>query len=268
MGTVNTRLRELFFLVFESTCGFSTAGSYAWLSVRLYGLDQKQGSQHQGKTWKMVKAFSRPGKIREFEKRAKIRGKSGNLKIPSGKNQGKKYTARHMRFILWWAVHGYCPIFGGESVAVRGGMEATCKNKNYVFNGSWVMFASHQCWKALENSGKSGKNQGIWSRKPNGNPAKITLHNNPYIVGIAYGQTEIWDRFYYPDSLIPQQEVNEATWRWSEHTCHWLLNLQLAKAGLETCNLHRLVTCRLPSLIEMLNLVTISRTVYKIWIFV
>ncbi len=56
----------------------------------VYGLFQ--GSHHQGKTWKtwnMVEAFSRPGKIREFGKRAKIREKSGNLKIPSGKIREK-----------------------------------------------------------------------------------------------------------------------------------------------------------------------------------
>ena len=48
-----------------------------------------QGSQRPGKswkTWKMKKAFSRPGKIMEFEKKAKIMEKSWNFKIPLGKN--------------------------------------------------------------------------------------------------------------------------------------------------------------------------------------
>ena len=57
-----------------------------------------QGSHHQGKTWKtwkIIKSFSRPGKIREFEKRAKIREKSGNLKIPSGKIREKVHCATH-----------------------------------------------------------------------------------------------------------------------------------------------------------------------------
>ncbi len=57
-----------------------------------------QGSHHQGKTWetwKMVKAFFRPGKIREFEKRAKLREKSGNLKILSGKIREKIQRTMH-----------------------------------------------------------------------------------------------------------------------------------------------------------------------------
>ena len=68
-----------------------------------------QGSHYQGKTWKIVKAFSRSVKIREFEKDAIIMDKSRNLKIPPGKIREK--------FV--------CLIVGGECVAVRGGMEAT-----------------------------------------------------------------------------------------------------------------------------------------------
>ena len=55
---------------------------------------QVQGSQRHGKswkTWKMKKAFSRPGKIMEFEKKAKIMGKSWNFKIPIWKNHGKTF---------------------------------------------------------------------------------------------------------------------------------------------------------------------------------
>ena len=59
-----------------------------------------QGSHHQGKTWKtwkMVKAFSRPGKIREFEKKAKIREFQNTFLENQGKN-----PAHNARFILWW----------------------------------------------------------------------------------------------------------------------------------------------------------------------
>ena len=39
----------------------------------------------------MKKAFSRPGKIMEFEKKAKIMEKSWNFKIPIWKNHGKTF---------------------------------------------------------------------------------------------------------------------------------------------------------------------------------
>ena len=53
---------------------------------------------------------------------------------------------------------------------------------------------------------------------------------------------------------IMNSKTNEATWRWSEHTCQWLSDLQLAKAGpkdLQTCtyqvltDLHFALTFRL-----------------------
>ncbi len=59
-----------------------------WLKCRM---GQLQGSQRHGKswkTWKMKKAFSRPGKIMEFNKKAKIMEKSWNFKIPLWKNHG------------------------------------------------------------------------------------------------------------------------------------------------------------------------------------
>ncbi len=52
--------------------------------VKITSLRSKQGSQRSGKswkTWKMKYAFSRPGKIMEFEKKAKIMEKSWNFKI-------------------------------------------------------------------------------------------------------------------------------------------------------------------------------------------
>ncbi len=55
-----------------------------------------QASQRHGKswkTWKMKKAFSRPGKIMEFEKKAKIMDKSWNFKIPLWKYHGKIFWA-------------------------------------------------------------------------------------------------------------------------------------------------------------------------------
>ncbi len=53
------------------------------------------------------------------------------------------------------AVHVFCLIVSGESVAMRGGMEATFKNKNHVFlvgDGSFLLHV---------NPGKFWKNQGI-----------------------------------------------------------------------------------------------------------
>ncbi len=53
-----------------------------------------QGSQQPGKswkTWKMKNAFSRPGKIMELEKKAKIMEKSWNFKISIWKNHGKTF---------------------------------------------------------------------------------------------------------------------------------------------------------------------------------
>ena len=101
----------------------------------------------------MVKAFSRPGKIREFEKRSKIR----EFENTFWKNQGKS-SVRHARFIL-------AVLFlnvDGESVAVRAGMEATFKNENHVFlvgDGSFLLRVSAgKSWKILEIS---WKNQGI-----------------------------------------------------------------------------------------------------------
>ncbi len=74
------------------------------VALRLFGLEApcilhtfrlvNQGSQRPGKswkTWKMKSAFSRPGKIMDFEKKAKIMEKSWNFKISIWKNHGKKF---------------------------------------------------------------------------------------------------------------------------------------------------------------------------------
>ncbi len=63
----------------------------------------------------MVKAFSRPGKIREFEKMAKIR----EFENTFWKNQGKKFRVPHMLYPCCdGVVHDFCVIVGGESVAI------------------------------------------------------------------------------------------------------------------------------------------------------
>ncbi len=60
------------------------------------------------------------------------------------------------------AVHEFCLIVGGDGVAVWAGLEATFKNKNYVFlvgDGSFLLHVNAgKSRKILE---KSWKNQGI-----------------------------------------------------------------------------------------------------------
>ncbi len=50
------------------------------------------------KTWKMKNAFSKPGKIMEFEKKAQIMEKSWNLKISAWKNHGKNFESHNMHY--------------------------------------------------------------------------------------------------------------------------------------------------------------------------
>ncbi len=67
------------------------------------------------------------------------------------------------------AVHEFCLIVGGESVAIRGGMEATFKNKNQVFlvvDGSFLLHV---------NAGKLWKNHGKIRQFDSGNPVGTLL---------------------------------------------------------------------------------------------
>ncbi len=57
-------------------------------------------------TWKLQKAFSRPGKITEFGKRANIMEKSWNFKIPLWKNHGKSFCAAR----IFWKTITLCQL--------------------------------------------------------------------------------------------------------------------------------------------------------------
>ncbi len=59
-----------------------------------------------------------------------IREKSGHLKIPSGKIREK--SIQHAT-ALYPVMEQYMGFVDVESVAVRDGMETTCKDKNHVF---------------------------------------------------------------------------------------------------------------------------------------
>ncbi len=105
----------------------------------------------------MVKAFSRPGKIRGFEKKAKIGENSGNLK----KHRGKNIQHATHTLSCEGAVHGFCLIVGVEGVAMRGGMGPHINRKNIFFQKKHIFSVGH--WSCLlhVNAGKSWKNQGI-----------------------------------------------------------------------------------------------------------
>ena len=73
----------------------------------------------------------------------------------------------------------FCLIVGGESVGVRGVMEAAFRNKIHVVlvgDGSFLLHvnAGKSC-KILE---KSGKNQGISFRKSGGNPEFYSTYHS------------------------------------------------------------------------------------------
>ncbi len=76
---------------------------------------------------------------------------------------GEKFSAPHTHYPSCdGGVHEFCLIVGGESVAVRAGIEATFKNKNHVVlvgDGSFRLHVNAgKSWKILE---KSWKNRGI-----------------------------------------------------------------------------------------------------------
>ena len=99
-----------------------------------------QGSQRHGKswkTWKMKKAFSRPGKIMEFEKRPKSWKNHGISKYLYGKimenffelhvHDPKKVCAARAHSFDDNKIGVVCFIFCGEGVTKRGHVEATVR---------------------------------------------------------------------------------------------------------------------------------------------
>ena len=80
-----------------------------------------QGSQRHGKswkTWKMKKAFSRPGKIMEFKKKAKIMEKSWNFKMSLWKNHGNFFWAARTLSKKNFALCAHIPMMITELVFV------------------------------------------------------------------------------------------------------------------------------------------------------
>ncbi len=68
------------------------------------------------------------------------------------------------------AVHEFCLIVGGESVAIGGDMKATFENKNHVFlvgDGSFLLHV---------NAGKFWKNNGKIREFDSGNPVGTLFH--------------------------------------------------------------------------------------------
>ncbi len=96
-----------------------------------------QGSQRHGKswiTWKMKKAFSRPGKIMEFEKKAKIiefentpMEKSWNFFFELHAHYPKEFCAARAYSYDDNEIGVVCFIFCGEGVTKRGDVEATVR---------------------------------------------------------------------------------------------------------------------------------------------
>ena len=133
-----------------------------------------QGSHHQGKNLENLengKSIFQTWKNQGIWKKGQNQGKIRELKIPSGKIR-KKFSAPHTLYPSCdEAVHEFCLIVSGETVAIRGGMEATFKNKNDVFlvgDGSFLLHVNAgNSWNILE---KSWKNQEIWFWKSGGNP--------------------------------------------------------------------------------------------------
>ncbi len=80
----------LSYSILKTTSVLSNTWSETLLFVRVTE-KQHQGSERPGKswkTWKMRHAFSRPGKIMEFQKKVNIMEKSWNFKISVWKNHG------------------------------------------------------------------------------------------------------------------------------------------------------------------------------------
>ncbi len=69
---------------------------------------------------------------------------------------GKKFSVPHTLYPSCdGAVHEFCLIVGGESVAVRAAMGATFKNKNHVFLvGDWSFLLHVNAEKFCKNLGK------------------------------------------------------------------------------------------------------------------